>query len=136
MRGDISAAHIEYRKLGYFPYFVGVCVDKTAFAREMKRLKADPLPLLSTGSASFPPLGMATYKLHNRDGGYHLSVVAVNLPHYRRSPACEAAGACAHEATHVVSNMMEVIGESRPSEEFFAYTVEEVAGWLYRALRK
>jgi hypothetical protein len=123
--GDIRAAHIPYRKLGYFPYFVGYCAAKPAWVREMKRLKVDPI--------EFPPRGMTTVGMKDKDG-YHLSIVAVNLPLYRRRPTYERYAAAAHEATHVASNMMELIGESRPSEEFFAYTVEDVTGWLIQQL--
>ena len=40
------------------------------------------------------------------------------------------AGTVAHEATHVFQNMCEYISDDKPSDEFEAYLIGYITGWL------
>lgn len=44
--------------------------------------------------------------------------------------------ALVHEATHIKQNIMQVIGESNPSPEFEAYTVQNISHTLFKEYKR
>lgn len=128
MKSDIRGSHIPYRKFGTFPYFVGYCEHERHWNKEMERLKVRDFSFTE-------PRGATTFGFKDR-AGYHLSIVVVNRRIYRRRPLSEAVGMIAHEATHVIQNMMGIISERNPSDEFQAYMIEDAARWLFEQYRQ
>lgn len=73
----------------------------------------------------FDPLSkMARCENFRNDDGFVLNIV--RMPEEKEYTFAERIGLLVHECTHVKQNFMAEIGETKPSEEFEAYMLQEI----------
>lgn len=108
---------VHWFNMGPWPYFVGFTTDGDAFAREMRRLKvpADPSHINKGANAT-------THHL-TKDCGNSIAIICLEPPRPSISRECYAS-MLAHEATHVVQEMRDQLGELGREAE--AYIVQRI----------
>lgn len=107
---------------GWQPVHFGFCPTKKAWKREMKRMGCDePYPETDGRCTTFTKDGKVAILVTLRDGS--------EKDHSVR----EIAGLLVHEAVHVWQTIREDIGESDPSVEFEAYSVQAIFQELFSA---
>lgn len=111
-------ARVHYLNLGPFPGFVGFTTSNSAYQREMKRLKVkDAGQYLKNENSN------ATTHFLRGSNGDRTVIVCVQPPSKRQSKE-QYAALVAHEATHVVQDMREGLGELGHEAE--AYLVQQI----------
>jgi len=122
------------RSLIWSPIQYGLCISDAQYQRELTRLGViDPSPFLSR-----PTAGATTHFLDSTDAtnippGDTIAIVCIR----RRDdvdPINVAALLC-HEAVHIFQWVCSCIGESTPSNEFEAYSIQWIAQQLMFAYR-
>lgn len=108
---------IHYLNLGPFPGYVGFTTSNDAFQREMRRLNVKG----EIGFVSNERSNATTHFLSNH--GKSLAIICMQ-PHSRRHSKEQYAALLAHEATHVVQEMRQDLGELGREAE--AYLVQQI----------
>lgn len=112
-----KADRIHYLNLGPWPGYVGFTTSVAAFEREMKRLKVkDANAFFKNEQAN-----ATTHFLNNH--GSNLAIICMQPPSKRHSNE-QYAGLLAHEATHVVQEMRDNLGDLGSEAE--AYLVQQI----------
>jgi hypothetical protein len=112
-----SKERIHYLNLGPWPGFVGFTMSDDAFQREMRRLK-----IANPGSSMANERSNATtHFLSNH--GTSLAIICME-PMSRKRSKEQYAALLAHEATHVVQQMRDDLGELGREAE--AYLVQQI----------
>lgn len=108
---------------GWMPYHFGFCPSAKAWDRELTRLGIkvrQPYPTTDASCSYFT----------NTKGHKACAIVTMSdAPHTGR----EKVGMIVHEAMHVWRAMREEIGETEPSAEFEAYSMQSIAQELIEA---
>lgn len=109
---------------GWMPFYYGFCPSETAWRKEMKKMGCEGEPY---------PTGDGRTTTFERDSELCV-IVTVNV----REGVSEDAvlGMLVHETVHVKQYLMRHIGESKPSEEFEAYTMQAIFMCLMDAYAK
>lgn len=108
---------IHYLDLGPWPGYVGFTTSADAFSREMKRLKVkDPSRFVSNERSN-----ATTHFFTNH--GSALAIICMEPPTRKRTKE-QYAALLAHEATHVVQQMRDDLGELGKEAE--AYLVQQI----------
>jgi len=108
---------------GWQPLFIGFCPDEAAWRREVKRLGCP--------DTAYPTSdGCVTYFEGGEDHGA-CCIVTLNRSEGRDDVV--VAGLLVHEAVHVWQHVKAKMGESEPSWEFEAYSVQAIFQQLYQA---
>ncbi len=106
--------------------YVGLCLDEKSFQRNLKSLKIPhPWPAWVGETAN------ATTHHMSRPDGEHLTIVCL-----REKPGespTSVASILVHEAVHIWQFFCDSIGETKPSEEFEAYTIQNISYRLFEA---
>lgn len=119
------------RTLVRSPTYIGLCVTPEFFERELRRLKMprkDWPNFLSTTHAD------ATVHFVECDNGNSGAIVCV-----KKSPKrdlIELHGLLVHEAVHIWQEIRENIGETKPSSEFEAYSIQSISQQLMAEYRR
>ena len=113
----MSKPRVHYINLGPFPGFVGFTTSSDAFQREMRRLRVK-----DAGSYIAQGANGATHYLRGPSGD-RTTIVCVEPPSKRRSKE-QYAALLAHEATHVVQDMRQNLGNL--GDEAEAYLVQQI----------
>lgn len=100
------------------PYFC-LCTSEAQYNKVMKRLKTKNPPRWTNQGAP-----ATTHTLENSDSKI-CCVVCIDVP--SNISKGQVYGLLVHEAVHVWQQYCESIGESRPSSEFEAYTIQAIA---------
>lgn len=112
----VSKPRIRYFNLGPWPGYVGFTTSDEAFQREMRRLKIkEPCAFTKKGSDA------ATHLFSNH--GNSLAIICMP-PYTSRRSKEQYAALLAHEATHVVQQMREDLGDLGSEAE--AYLVQQI----------
>lgn len=107
---------------GWQPVHFGFCPTKKAWKREMKRMGCDePYPETDGRCTTFTKDGKVVVIITLRDGSE------------KERSVCEVAGLLVHEATYVWQTIREDIGETHPSIEFEAYSIQAIFQELFSA---
>jgi hypothetical protein len=108
---------VYYMNTGPWPYFIGFTTDQDAFKREMRRLKVkEPVSFFASANAA-----ATTHSFTS--GGTAMAIVCIAPPSRKQSKE-QYAALIAHEATHVVQDMRENLGDLGREAE--AYLVQQV----------
>lgn len=110
---------------GWFPYHYGFCPDETAWCKEVKRLG---VPHLSYPTAD----AMCTHLISTEERS-HSTIITVG---HTKRPARNVLTLLVHESMHVWRAIRETIGEKEPSNEFEAYSLQNIAFNLIGAYEK
>lgn len=108
---------------GWMSLCYGFCPNEKAWNYEMKRLGIKPLPPYPTSDAAVH---------HFENAGEHRACVIVTMTAEAKT-GTEKVGMLVHEAMHVWRAMKEEIGETHPSSEFEAYSMQCVTQSLIEA---
>lgn len=111
-----------------FPYYYGFCPSEKAWKREMKRLD------IAGGSYSDAEKKHSAWAVQ-LTSAKNYSATLVCLGEKPKS-ILWLYGTLAHEAVHVFQHIMERIGETRPSDELQAYSIEWITRHLMLAAHK
>jgi len=111
---------------GWFPYHYAFCPNQKAWDREMEKLDVQPRPPYPTVD------GRCTYLEYNHKTDGRKACAIVTMSDAPRSARSKIA-LLAHEATHIWQKLCEDIGETEPSDEFEAYSVQAILGSLMQA---
>lgn len=104
-----------------------LCVTEEQFAGLLGSLDLDARPqMIDEGNA-------CTHRLYPKD---HAPVFVVALNADKDWAPWKLYGVLVHEAVHVFQYYCELIGESRPSVEFEAYSIQHIATELMRAYER
>lgn len=109
---------MHYLDMGMLPTYVGFAPDETSWNKEMKRLKM---------SEEYPKTdGRCT--VFENSSGKTIVIITIN----KRSEVTQAqvAGLVAHEAVHAFDFICKDIGETDPSSEFKAYTIQHITQFV------
>lgn len=106
--------------------YVGLCLDEKSFQRNMRSLDVPhPWPAWVSTEAN------ATTHHLTKPNGEHLTLVC--LREKEGETPIGVASILVHEAVHVFQFFCEMIGETRPSEEFQAYGIQNISQRLMEA---
>lgn len=106
------------------PYYCLVTTPEM-FKKELKRLGIkDELDYTAS-----PTSNATCYELEHKGK----SAFIVTLKGWEGVDPIEVASLLVHEATHIKQHVMRIIGETRPSDEFEAYVMQNIAGNLMQA---
>ena len=113
------------RELITGPYLC-LCVSEAEFLKAMRhcRITRDVPQWVSAGSNA------TTHTLETPDGGM-AAIVCIQATD--REAPIQVAALLVHEAVHVWQNWRESIGEHKPSSEFEAYGIQQIAQRLMQA---
>lgn len=111
-------SRVRYLNLGPWPYFVGFTTEPDAFDREMRRLKIkDPSAFTKNAWSN------AATHFFTSDGNPATAIICIQKPTRKQSKE-QYAALVAHEATHVVQDMRDRLGELGREAE--AYLVQQI----------
>ena len=111
----------------YAPYSI-LCLSEAAYAKVAKRCGVShPDPWLL-------PEQKACVHTWERSG--KLMCVVCLHPDSREADPIEVACTLVHEAVHVFQRLCDSIGESQPSREFEAYSIERISERLMREFQR
>lgn len=112
---------------GWFPHYYGFCPSKKAW----DKYNRNPNNRIDLGA--YPPLTMkaCTSLFRRTTDGCRLAIVTI-----ADFPPRLVVDLLVHEATHVWQDVRGGIGEDRPSSEFEAYAVQNIAANLFKAYEK
>lgn len=99
------------------PYFT-LCTTEKQFRRELKRLKVEPMKFINAGADA------TTHHLISPDGR-QCSIVC--MPHDKAATRPQRYGLLVHEAVHIWQWFVDSIGETSPSHEFEAYSIQSIS---------
>lgn len=129
MRKAIKGVEYIDRTLIWNPAHVALCLDQKAFDREMKRLGVhDPNPFLTPG------FGGKTHWFES--DGYLTAIVTLDAARAAKLSTEVVYGLLVHEAVHVWQAICRNIGETKPSAEFEAYSVQSISQLLFCAYKR
>lgn len=97
----------------WFPFNIGFIAD----AKSWDKFSGKFLKL----EESYPDTAGRCQMLKDENG--HLLII-ITIQEWEERPIYEIAGLVAHECSHALDFLCEHIGESTPSEEFAAYTIQ------------
>lgn len=104
------------------PVKYALCLSESEFKSYLDEIcPGRSSPYLST------PYALATAQcFDNSTTGQRYVVVCLN-PNLAERPLCEVIGLLVHEATHIWQEIRDHIGESKPSVEFEAYSMQQIS---------
>lgn len=108
------------------PYHVGLCLSPKKFKKELKRIGADE-DLVFIKS---PQSDATTWIIKDGEGK---EVIIVCVKNSKKRRILEVIGLLVHEAVHIWQTIKSNIGESSPSIEFEAYSIQAIAQELITA---
>lgn len=113
------------RVLMYNPYYVALCLNEKEFKRACKDIKITKkdVPEFSRGG------DFARVHFFERDKNV-LAIICLNPGKYSD---VEVHGLLVHEAVHIWQKVKEYIEELNPSNEFEAYSLQNIAQILFEA---
>jgi hypothetical protein len=109
----------------WFPYHYGFCPNEAAWKREMKRMGCPHV--------GYPTQDAACTHMESKATKNQCTLVTV--AHVKR-PAIVVISLLVHEAMHVWRAIREDIGETYPSSEFEAYSLQNISQNLIAAYEK
>lgn len=107
------------RALIISPVYYTICTSEQEFYRLMKHIKmpiSDQPEFISYGS------GATTHSFKSDDKS--IAIVTINIENDATN--AELCSLIAHEAVHVFQYILECMGESKPSVEFEAYSIQMI----------
>ena len=117
------------RNLIQSPLYVALCLSEKKYLKEVKRMGIkNPPPWIKTAHAD------ATANFFTRDGK---ESVIVCLRNHENHTGVEVAALLVHEAVHIWQAVRDIIGETSPSSEFEAYSVQQISlelMWAYEEM--
>lgn len=117
---------IIWLEKGWQPVYVGFCPSRKAWNKLLKKLKqSEPYPTSNARCTFF----------RHADGKSSV-VVTIDSKTAKRYNGVEIMALLAHEAVHVFQFICESIGESDPSPEFEAYSIQSILLQLCSAYEK
>lgn len=117
------------RALMLSPYCIALCTNEKDFYLELKRMKLPQHrwpPFLSTDHAN------ATAHWFDAPSG-HKPAVIVCMPETKGIEPEQYYAMLVHEAVHIFQLVCEYIGETSPSKEFEAYSIQAISQELMYA---
>ena len=120
------------RDLVLSPVHIGLCLTEKDFEKELKRLK-------------IPVNECSPWIPDDKDGkrwefqkikNAHEQCCIVCIRRNRKHTKEEIIGLIIHESVHVWQSIKEIIGETNPSPEFEAYSIQTIAQKLITAYNK
>lgn len=103
--------------------YLALCLSENEFQAALKQLKEPPCE-------GIPPGMCGATHTFTRDG--KISCVVVMADGYQEADGIQIASLLVHEAVHVFQRLCHSIGETSPSSEFEAYSIERIAERLLR----
>ena len=103
------------------PYYCLVTTE-ALFKQELKRLNIK-------GEVSYTNTETSNATCYEFEGNGKTSFI-VTMKGWEGKDPIEVAGLIVHEATHIKQNIMRIIGEKNPSNEFEAYMMQNIAANL------
>lgn len=120
------------RNLVSNPMYFGLCLSEKAYLKEMKKMGIKNYgPFIKT------PQSDATTHFFVDGKGNESVIVAMRST--KKVDPIAVAGLLVHESVHIWQAIKEHIGESSPSSEFEAYSIQKISQelmWAYRELKK
>ena len=114
------------------PYCIGLCRDEASFNKELERLKIpkEVWPKWVKGERSD-----ATTHFFEKDDNRGLCCI-VCIRKRKGIDSISIMGLLVHEAVHVWQAIKDEIGEKKPSDEFEAYTIQNISQRFFEAYRE
>ena len=112
------------RTLIQSPYFYGVCLDEKDYHKTLKKLELPErlwAPFVNPGKD-------ATVHYWVHDDGRNVALVCIKDAHKHKPGS--VVGILVHEAVHIWQAIKEDMGETHPSKEFEAYSIQ----WIVQEL--
>ena len=107
---------------------LALCMDEREYTRELKRLKVSTSVPFLTGDSH-----ACTHTFERSDGDVTCIVTMKPKPHWNLETIYAL---LVHEATHIWRQTREFIGETNPSPEFEAYSMQNISQRLFEAYRE
>lgn len=120
-----KGAHWIDRAMMESPYCIGLCQTEAQFRHELKRLKVE-----QTTDWIIKGKDANVTELENLGG---IKCFLVSIRATKTTQHIEVIGILIHEAVHVWQNIRDDIGEAKPSPEFEAYSIQNIAQKLIDA---
>ena len=114
---------VEYcdRKLTISPYYYCLVLNEETYYQELAKLDIPPYmggAWLNSGADA-----TAHFFIH---GATNRKVCIVSFDDKKKATPTQKCGLLAHEAVHIFQKICEEIGESSPSSEFEAYSIQTI----------
>jgi hypothetical protein len=106
--------------------YMALCLTEEAFLAAARHCKVSVAP------GEWLDLSRNVAVLHTWQRGSKLMCVVCLHPDSQTADPIEVACALVHESVHVFQRLCDSIGESEPSREFEAYSIERIAERLMR----
>jgi hypothetical protein len=108
------------------PYCYALCLSEKTYLKEMRRLKVkDPEPWLSDQATA-----CCHFRVNDKTAT-RLCIVCLRPPENKAGRA-QVKGVLVHEAVHIWQRCIAVIGEHSPSDEFMAYSIQQISEELFK----
>lgn len=120
-----SDRRVVWLDRGWQPAFIGFCPSETAWNHAMRHLGCTGEP--------YPDSAGRCSTFEKKDGIGGLTIIVTLGPAAEHATELEIAGLICHEATHAWQFVRENMGETEPSKEFEAYSVQAIFQGLYGA---
>lgn len=111
------------------PYHIALCVSEEGFHKVLKQLK---LPKKEWPVFIKESFGACVYTFENEDGTL---IAIVNMEKSKRSKE-EIYPLLVHEAQHVLEHVWEFLGETKPSSELLAYSIQNISQNLMESYKR
>ena len=112
------------KALVYSPAYIGICTSEKAFHATCRKSGVKPYDWLQSGADAM----MHTWTSKGN------SICVICVPPRGKRTRAQYAALIVHEATHVWQHIRDDIGESRPSAEFEAYSLQNICQSLFEAV--
>lgn len=117
------------------PYCYALCLSESEFTRELRRLKIPPAKQPAFIGNGISSGSNATTHFFEKNKGNNLSAV-VCLGDTKKIPIESILALLTHESVHIWQAIRDEIGETKPSHEFEAYAIQQIAQNLMQSYRK
>ena len=111
------------------PYHISLCTTEKGFHAVLKKLK---VPKKDWPEFITENIGACVYTFENEDGTL---IAIVNMEKSKR-PKEEIYPLLVHEAQHVLEHVWEFLGETKPSSELLAYSIQNISQNLMESYKR
>lgn len=123
----MNASKVIWCSRGWQPVYYGFCPSERAWKRELRRLGVPDEPY---------PTSDARCTYFERHGNTGHSILVTVSERAVKHTKVEIIGLIVHESMHVWRFIRECIGESDPSKEFEAYSIQAISQDLISAYER
>lgn len=111
------------RTLVMSPYYIGLCLSEADYVSVLDHCGVKP------ENRDAWDMGNAHARMRHflDDEGKPIAVVTMDKDFAKTKTGCQVAALLCHEAVHIFQRIRDRIGETVPSDEFMAYSIQNIA---------